>query len=110
MPATLPRSGVIRFENRGQRLHFAVAFRLRPGASRPAAIRALLRNQERRLGRLILERQAFEPLGVVSGGSVGDVEVNFRRPGNWVFACFLSDGEGGAPHNTLGMAKAFRVR
>jgi hypothetical protein len=111
MPATLPRDGVIRFENRGQRLHFAVAFRLRSGASRPAAIRALLRNQERRLGRLVVERQVFEPLGIVSGGSVSDVEVNFRRPGNWVFACFLSDGErGNPPHNTLGMAKAFRVR
>ncbi len=110
MPATLPRRGVVRFENRGQKLHIAVAFRLRPGASRPAAVRALIRNQERQLGRLIVERDVIEPLGLVSGGAATDVEVNFPRTGNWVFACFISDGERGNPsHNTLGMVKAFRV-
>ena len=93
MPATLPRRGVVRFENRGQKLHIAVAFRLRPGASRPAAVRALIRNQERQLGRLIVERDVIEPLGLVSGGAATDVEVNFPRTGNWVFACFISDGE-----------------
>jgi len=110
MAPTLPRNGVVRFENRGERVHIAVAFRLRRGASRPAAVRALIRNQERRLGRLTVERDTLEPQGIVSGGAVNDVEVNFRRPGNWVFACFLSDGERGASHNTLGMVKAFRVR
>ena len=110
MPSTLPRQGLIRFENRGQRLHIGVAFRLRRGASRASAIRALLRNQERRFGRLTT-RGSFEPLGIVSGGAVNDVEVNFRRPGNWVMACFLEDGEhGNPPHNTLGMVKGFRVR
>ena len=110
MPSTLPRRGVIRFENRGERLHIGVAFRLRRGASRAAAIRALLRNQERRVRRLTT-RDSFEPLGIVSGGAVNDVEVDFRRPGNWVMACFLEDGErGNPPHNTLGMVKGFRVR
>lgn len=110
MDPSLPRRGVVRFENRGDRIHFAVAFPLRRGASRAAAVRALIRNQERRFTRLAIEQDAYEPVGVVSGGSVNDVEVNFRRPGNWVFACFLSDGERGAEHNTLGMVKAFRVR
>jgi len=110
MRPSLPRRGVVRFENRGERIHIAVAFRLRRGASRPAAVRALIRNQERRLGRLTVERDIFEPQGIVSGGAVNDVEVNFRKPGNWVFACFMEDGEGGASHNTLGMVKAFRVR
>ena len=111
MPSTLPRRGVIRFENRGERLHIAVAIRLRPGASRTAAVRALLNNQERRAERLVVERDVFEPQGVVSGGAVNDVEVSFRRPGNWLFVCFIPDGErGNPPHNTLGMVKAFSVR
>ena len=110
MQPALPRNGVVRFENRGSRVHIAVAFRLRRGASRPAAVRALVRNQERKLNRLTVERDTIGPQGIVSGGAVNDVEVNFRRPGNWVFACFLSDGERGASHNTLGMVKAFRVR
>ena len=111
MPETLPRQGTIRFENRGQRVHIAVAFPLRPGASRTAALRALIANDEKRLGRLINERGIREPLGVVSGGTVNDVAFNFPRAGNWVFACFLEDGEPGNPeHNTIGMVKAFRVR
>jgi hypothetical protein len=111
MPATLPRDGVVRFRNLGERLHIAVAFPVRRGRSRVAAVRALLRNQERRLGRLTNVRQAMEPLGVVSGGTVNDVELRFPRAGNWVFACFIEDGERGNPgHNSLGMVKAFRVR
>jgi hypothetical protein len=110
MRPTLPRRGVVRFENRGERIHIAVAFRLRRGASRAAAVRALVRNQERKLGRLTVERDTIEPQGIVSGGAVNDVEVDFRKPGNWVFACFMEDGEGGAVHNTLGMVKAFSVR
>ena len=46
----------------------------------------------------------------MSGGSVTD-EVDFGRRGNWVFLCFVEDGEPGSPpHNTIGMVKAFRVR
>ncbi len=88
-----------------------MAFRLRPGANRPAAVRALIRNQERRVGRLTSERDTTEPLGIVSPGAVTDVEMNLARPGNCVFGCFISDGERGNPsHNTLGMVKAFRAR
>ena len=111
MPDALPRQGTVRFENRGQRLHIAVAFPLRTGANRTAAVRALINNDERRLRRLVNERGIREPLGVVSGGTVNDVAVNFPRGGNWVLACFLEDGEPGNPeHNSIGMVKAFRVR
>jgi hypothetical protein len=110
MPDVLPRNGTIRFENRGERLHIAVAFPVRPGRNRAAAVRALLRNDERGLRRLTDQRRAFEPLGLVSGGTTNDVELRFPRRGNWVFACFIEDGEpGNPPHNTLGMVKAFRV-
>jgi hypothetical protein len=89
----------------------AVAFPLRRGASRVAAVRAFLRGDERRVGRLIDERGITEPVGFVSGGAVNDVEVNFPRAGNYVMVCFVSDGERGNPeHNTLGMVTPFRVR
>jgi hypothetical protein len=112
MPGTLPRRGVIRFENRGNRLHMAVAFPLRRGTSRAAAVQALLRNRQRRFfGRLVNQRRASEPLGPVSSGTVNDVEVDFGRRGNWVFVCFIGDGERGNPqHFKLGMVKAFTVR
>jgi hypothetical protein len=112
MPATLPQRGVVRFENRGDRLHMAVAFPLRRGTSRAAAVQALLRNRQRRFfGRLVNQRRAAEPLGPVSGGTVNDVEVDFGRRADWVFVCFIGDGERGNPsHFTLGMVKAFTVR
>ncbi len=111
MPNTLPRRGTVRFENRGDRLHFALAFPLRRGASRVAAVRALLRNDERRARRLIDERGATELVNYVSGGAVNDVEVKFPRAGNYVMVCFVEDGERGNPeHNTLGMVTPFRVR
>jgi len=111
MPATLPRRGTVRFENRGERLHIAVAFPLKRGASRTAAVRALINNREKRLGKLIVGRDVRDVLGLVSGGSVNDVEVNFPRTGNYVLACFISDGEPGSPgHNKIGMVTPFRVR
>jgi hypothetical protein len=111
MPGTLPRQGTIRFTNRGERLHIAVAFPLRRGANRTRALYALIRNQEREFGRYALERGTFEPLGVVSGGTTNDVEVSFPRGGDWILACFIGDGEPGNPsHNTIGMVRAFTVR
>src|SRR3712207_7372308 len=54
------------------RSHFAVAFPVRRGANRAAAVKALITNDERRLGRLANERQAIEPLGIISGGQAID--------------------------------------
>jgi hypothetical protein len=110
MPEVLPRNGTIRFENRGERVHIAVAFPVRSGRNRAAAVRAFLRNDERAIRRLTDQRRAFEALGFVSGETTNDVRLRFPRTGNWVFVCFISDGEPGNPeHNTLGMVKAFRV-
>jgi len=111
MPSVMPRRGTVRFENRGERLHIAVAFPVRRGANRARAVQALLRNQERRAERLVQFNRGFEALGVVSPGAVNDVELSFPRRGNWLFVCFLEDGEPGSPpHFTLGMVKPFRVR
>jgi hypothetical protein len=89
----------------------AVAYPLRRGTSRAAAVQAVLRNgQQRFFGRLVNQRRALEPLGPVSSGTVNDVEVAFGRRGNWV-VCFIGDGERGNPsHFALGMVKAFTVR
>jgi len=111
MPNELPRRGTVRFENRGERLHIAVAFRLRSASVRTAAIRAIINEDERRFGRLAVFRDTAEVLGLVSPGTVNDVEVNFPRAGNYLFVCFISDGEPGNPaHNRIGMVKPFRVR
>lgn len=111
MPSVLPRRGVVRFENRGERLHIAVAFPIRRGASRTAATRAFLRDQERRAGQLVNFPAGFEALGTVSPGVANNVELSFPRAGNWLFVCFVGDGEPGNPsHYTIGMVKPFRVR
>ncbi len=53
--------------------------------------------------------QATEPLGLVSGDTVNDVEVRFQ-PGRYVLVCFYGDRESqNRPHSTLGMARGFRV-
>ena len=42
---------------------------------------------------------------------MNDVEVSFPRAGNWMFVCFMEDGEPGNPdHFAIGMVKAFSVR
>jgi hypothetical protein len=64
MPDTLPRRGTVRFENRGERVHLAAAVPLRRGANRTAAIRAIIRFDERRLRRLALLRRASEIVGL----------------------------------------------
>ena len=111
MPSTLPRRGTVRFENRGDRLHFGIAYRLRRAAYRTAAVRALLDEDERRLVRLTVERDTREVIGVVSPGTVNDVEVDLPRAGHYVMVCYVSDGEPGRPsHNRLGMVTPFRVR
>jgi hypothetical protein len=106
MAATLPRRGVVRFANRGDELHFALALRLTRAASTRSVLRQLREGRDdiRGLG------PATEPLGLVSGDTVNDVEVRFR-PGRYVLVCFYGDRESqNRPHSTLGMARGFRVR
>jgi hypothetical protein len=106
MPATLPRRGVVRFANRGDELHFALALRLRRGTSTRSVVRQLRQGRERIPGL----GEGTEPLGLVSGDTVNDVDVRFR-PGRYVLVCFYGDRESqNRPHSTLGMARGFRVR
>jgi hypothetical protein len=102
-PRTLPRQGVIRVENRGAALHFALAFPLRPGAKAKRVNRALRAGNERAIGRVV----AGPPITVqnlISPGSVNDDEVRFARRGRYAFVCFFG------AHNAFGMYRIFRVR
>jgi hypothetical protein len=102
-PNTLPRNGSIRVDNDGTTLHFAIAFRLRPGVSGRQVGRAFRGTNERALGRVV----AGEPVdvqGLISQGSTNDNEVRFPRRGRYAMVCFFSE------HNRLGMYRVYRVR
>jgi hypothetical protein len=106
--STLPRDGVIRFENRGKAPHFTVAMPLRKGVAPKAAVRAVKKNQEKRFERMI-GGQPSEPQGLITGGSANDVEFRFAKRGNYVLACFFSDGPRAKPHSARGMVRAVTV-
>jgi hypothetical protein len=107
--SALPRKGVVRFEHHGKAPHFAVAFPLRKGADTKAAVRAMRKNQEKKFERM-MGGAPSEPLGLVTGGAVADVEVDFAKRGKYVLACFFSDGPRAKPHSARGMVKAVTVK
>jgi hypothetical protein len=107
--STLPRNGVVRFENRGRAPHFAVAMPLRKGVDSKAAVRALRKNQEKRFERM-MGGAPSEPQGLITGGAVNDVEVRFAKRGKYVLACFFSDGPRAKPHSARGMVRAVTVK
>jgi hypothetical protein len=100
----LPRNGTVRLMNVGWAPHIAVAFPLRPSARQGAVGRALRRNQERALGRMVDFRNTLELTNVLTRGAVADNEVRFNRRGRYVLVCFF---EG---HNAQGMYRFVRVR
>ena len=66
----LPRNGVIRFENAGWAPHFAFAVPLKRKARQRAVARALRRNNERQLNRLVKFEQFVEPQALITRGAV----------------------------------------
>jgi hypothetical protein len=107
---TLPRNGVVRFENRGNAPHFVVAFPLRKGADSKAAVRAIKKNQEKKFMRTMAGGPPSEPQGLVTGGAVNDVELRFAKRGKYVLACFFSNGPRDKPHSARGMVRAVTVK
>jgi hypothetical protein len=105
----LPRKGVVRFENRGRAPHFVVAMPLRKGADPKAAVRAVIKNQEKRFESMA-GGTASEPQGLITGGAVNDVELRFRKRGSYVLACFFSLGPNEKPHSARGMVRAVTVK
>jgi hypothetical protein len=100
----LPRNGVVRFENAGWAPHFALAAPLRKNAKQQAVARALRRNAQRPLGRLLDFSKSIEPQSLITRGAVNFNEVRFPKRGRYVLVCFF---EG---HNTQGMFRFVRVR
>jgi hypothetical protein len=101
---TLPRDGVVRFENAGWAPHFAFAVPLRKAAKQRAVARALLRNAQRPLGRLLDFSRSIEAQSLVTRGAVDYNELRFPRRGRHVLVCFF---EG---HSAQGMFRFVRVR
>jgi hypothetical protein len=101
---TLPRNGVVRFENAGWAPHFALAAPLRRNAKQRAVARALRNNAQRPLGRLLDFGRSLEVQSLITRGAVDYNELRFPRRGRYVMVCFF---EG---HNTQGMFRFVRVR
>jgi hypothetical protein len=101
---TLPRDGVVRFENAGWAPHFALAAPLRRNAKPRAVARALRRNAQRPLGRLLDFSRSIEAQSLITRGAVDYNELRFPKRGRYVMVCFF---EG---HNTQGMFRFVRVR
>jgi hypothetical protein len=103
---SIPRSGVLRYENTGATFHFADAIRLRSGASVTRALSALRAGR-----RTVPGAVSFSPLvGIVGPGESGAVDYRLH-PGRYVLVCFFADGDShDRPHTQLGMERAVRIR
>jgi hypothetical protein len=100
----LPRNGVVRFENAGWAPHFALTAPLRRNSKQRAVARALLRNRQGQLGRLLNFERSIEAQALITRGAVDYNELRFPQRGRYVMVCFF---EG---HNTQGMFRFVRVR
>jgi hypothetical protein len=100
---TLPRDGVVRFENAGWAPHFAVAAPLRRNAKQRAVARALRRNAQGPLERLLNFERSIEAQSLITRGAVDYNELRFPQRGRYVMVCFF---EG---HNTQGIYRFVRV-
>ena len=101
---TLPRNGVVRFENAGWAPHFALAVPLRRNAKQRAIVRAFRRNADRPLEKLVDFGRSLEVQSLITRGAVNYNQIRFPRRGRYVMVCFF---EG---HNSQGMYKFVRVR
>jgi hypothetical protein len=100
----LPKNGVVRFENKGWAPHFALAAPLRRNAKQRAVARALLRNAQNPLERLLDFSKSVEAQALITRDAVNYNELRFAKRGRYVLVCFF-DG-----HNTQGMFRFVRVR
>jgi plastocyanin len=102
--STLPRNGVVRFENRDGVAHFALAFPLRKGVTRAKLGKALVSNSESAFGKLIAGNP-YMAQNIISGGDTTDYqEVSFAKKGKYALVCFI---EG---HERLGMYRIVTVK
>ena len=102
--STLPRSGVVRFENRDGVAHFALAFPVRKGTTSAKLGKALASSNESAFGKLIAGTP-YMAQNIISGGDTTDYqEVSFAKKGKYALVCFI---EG---HERLGMYRIVTVK
>ena len=101
--STLPRSGVVRFENRDGVAHFALAFPLKKGTT-TAEFRKALFGSERAFGK-VLSGAPYMAQNILSGGDTSnDGELSFPKSGKYALVCFIDQ------HDRLGMYKLVTVK
>jgi hypothetical protein len=102
---TLPAIGTIRVESRGARIHHALLYRLKKGASQAKALKAVRQGKETVPG----SSGGGTLVELVSAATVNDVQARYL-PGRYILACFVTDGTGRKKHSQRGMARAVRLR
>lgn len=105
-PASIPRSGWLRFKNRADQNHFIVLLKLLPGKT-VKDFAAWLKDES---GPPPVDFRFGLDSGVLSPGH--DMATKYRlRRGNYVLTCFWPDASmGGMPHALMGMYRGVRVR
>ena len=102
--STLPRNGVVRFENRDGVAHFALAFPVRKGTTRAKLGKALRSSSQSAFGKLVAGNP-YMAQNIISGGDTTDYqEVSFAKKGKYALVCFI---EG---HDQLGMYRIVTVK
>jgi len=104
MPASLPRDGVIEFQNVGTQLHMGVLLKLNPGVTVDEAMQNL--GDEASAAKL---GTPLEFVGATTPGVEVSVEQHFE-PGSYIIACMMPDMQkDGTPHAMEGMISSFTV-
>lgn len=105
-PATIPRSGWLRFKNRSDQNHFIALAKLRPGKT-VDDFEAFIEDPS---GPPPVDFRFGIDSGVLSPGH--DMAFKYRVPrGNYVLTCFWPDASmGGMPHAFMGMYRGVKVR
>jgi plastocyanin len=102
--STLPKKGVVRFENRDGVAHFALAFPLRKGATRAELGKALASSNQSAFVKFVAG-DPYMAQNLISGGDTTDYqEVSFAKKGEYALVCFI---EG---HERLGMYRIVTVK
>jgi hypothetical protein len=103
-PSTLPRKGVVRFENRDGVAHFALAFPLKKGTTTAEFRKALFAGSERAFGKVV-SGAPYMAQNIISGGDTSnDEELSFPKGGKYALVCFIDQ------HDRLGMYKLVTVK
>jgi hypothetical protein len=110
-PASIPRSGILRFANRSADNHFVALARLKPGKTMADwnAFIAKIKNGDDSAMPPTVENSGLDT-GVVSPGHVFSFRYHLR-PGHYVLTCWWGDADmGGMPHARMGMKRELTVR